>query len=405
MYRLSDEDSDSSLTIYYKAYNNNKPEMNESSSESTERTQRIEAEVARLEEEARKRKQEKKNRQRTAKRQRPRYPDIKPIIKGYDSDSDDEDALPLHISPPEAYTPLPRTCAEFQASASAYSGHSHWDLCSPLEFYSWTKEWMWTEKFGPYLPEHFSTPTQPLFNCPQHVLLDTQHLLYENPLPPVTTQTIEVLHDTGASVSMLPAQFTFTWSNVRPCLHHISGCFKGGEQDNNEIGEFHALLTLDSGETTRAIIPEAILAPAATTNTYLLAHMPLLMDGHEYICSLDRPRLKFNDGGEYTMSVKRGHQVTKMLPVNADKETTHQILYLHKTEPYDPPTYINSVLFSAANRPDAKTPLAFHYHLRFGCASEIVLKQIQQHMCGMQRRDHGRHSNHSYLAALVLQER
>ena len=155
---------------------------------------------------------------------------------------------------------------------------------------------MWTEKLGHYLPEHFSTQTQPLVNCPQHVLLDTQHLLYENPLPPVTTQTIEVLHDTGASISMLPAQFTFAWSNVRPCLHCISGCFKGGEQDNNEIGEFHALLTLDSGETIHAIIPEAILAPAATTNTYLLAHVPLLMAGHEYICSLDRPRLKFNDG-------------------------------------------------------------------------------------------------------------
>ncbi len=70
MYRLYDEDSDSSLTIYYKAYIKNKPEMNESSSESTERTQRIEAEVARLEEEARKRKQEKKERQCTAKRQR-----------------------------------------------------------------------------------------------------------------------------------------------------------------------------------------------------------------------------------------------------------------------------------------------------------------------------------------------
>ncbi len=43
MYRLSEKDSDSNLTIYYKAYNNNKPEMNESSSESTERTHRIKA--------------------------------------------------------------------------------------------------------------------------------------------------------------------------------------------------------------------------------------------------------------------------------------------------------------------------------------------------------------------------
>jgi hypothetical protein len=146
MYRLSDEESDSSLTIYYKAYNNNKPEMNESSSESTARTQRIEEEIARMKE-ARKRK-EKKKRQRTAKRQRPKYPDIKPIIKGYDSDSDDEDATPLHIGTPEACTPLPRTYAEFQASASAYSSHPHWDLCSPLKFYSWTKEWLWTETLG-----------------------------------------------------------------------------------------------------------------------------------------------------------------------------------------------------------------------------------------------------------------
>jgi hypothetical protein len=216
--------------------------------------------------EARKRKQEKKKRQRTAKKQRPRYPDIKSIIKGYHSDSDDEDAQPLRFSPPEAYTPLPRTYAEFQASASACSGHPHWDLCSILEYNSWTKEWLWTERLGHYLPEHFIPQTQPLFNCPQHILIYTQHLLYDNLLPPVTTQTIEVLHDTGAPISMLPAQFTFALSNVRPCLHRISGWFKGGEQDNNEIGEFHALLTLDSGETTRAIMPEAILAPAATTN-------------------------------------------------------------------------------------------------------------------------------------------
>jgi hypothetical protein len=104
MYRLSDEDSDNSLTIYYKAYNNNKPEMNESSSESTERTQRIEEEIARMKE-ARKRKQEKKKRQRTEKRQRPRYPDIKPIIKGYDSDSDDEDAPPPSHKPTRGLHP------------------------------------------------------------------------------------------------------------------------------------------------------------------------------------------------------------------------------------------------------------------------------------------------------------
>ena len=104
--------------------------------------------------EARKRQREKKKRQRTAQKQRPKYPDIKPIIRRYDSDSDDEDALPLQISPPEAYT----------------------------------------EKLGHYLPEHFSTPTQTLVNCPQHILLETQHLLYKNPLPPITTQTLSLIH-------------------------------------------------------------------------------------------------------------------------------------------------------------------------------------------------------------------
>ena len=84
------------------------------------------------------------------------------------------------------------------------------------------------------------------------------------------------------------------------------------------------------------------------------------------------------------MSVKRGYQIIKLLPIEADKETTHTRLYLHLSQPYDPPTFINNTLFNAANRPDAKTPLAFHFHLRMGCASEAVLKHTQHHVCGMQ---------------------
>jgi hypothetical protein len=196
MYRLSDDDSDSSLTIYYKAYNNNKSEMNESSSESTERTQRMEEEIARIKE-ARKRTQEKKKRQRTAKRQRPRYPDIKPIIKGYDSDSDDKDAPPFHISPPAAYIPLPRAYTEFQAAASAYSGHPHWDLCSPKKYYTWTKDWLWTEKLGHYLPEHFTPQTQPLFNCHNtfystHSISSVRTLSHPSPPKPLRSYMIQV---------------------------------------------------------------------------------------------------------------------------------------------------------------------------------------------------------------------
>jgi hypothetical protein len=79
---------------------------------------------------------------------------------------------------------------------------------------------------------------------------------------------------------MLPAHFTSAWTNVRPSLHRLSGCFKGGgEQQDNEIGEFHALITLDSGETQRAIIPKAILVPSHKTNTYLLAHIYSTADG------------------------------------------------------------------------------------------------------------------------------
>jgi hypothetical protein len=49
MYRLSDDDSDSSLTIYYKAYNKTKPEINESNAESAQTSHDMEQEIKRLE--------------------------------------------------------------------------------------------------------------------------------------------------------------------------------------------------------------------------------------------------------------------------------------------------------------------------------------------------------------------
>jgi hypothetical protein len=132
MYRLSDEDSDSSLTIYYKAYSNNKPEINESNSESVERTKRMEEEIARMKE-ARQRKQAEKKRQRQAKRQRPRGDNVNIDKNGYNNDSDDDAATTLSLPQPAAYNTLPRTYAEFQIKTSDYIGHPHWDLCSPQE--------------------------------------------------------------------------------------------------------------------------------------------------------------------------------------------------------------------------------------------------------------------------------
>ncbi len=46
-------------------------------------------------------------------------------------------------------------------------------------------------------------------NNAQDYLLDTEHCLYENPDKPQHTYTIDVLHDTGASISMLPSNFDF----------------------------------------------------------------------------------------------------------------------------------------------------------------------------------------------------
>jgi hypothetical protein len=111
-----------------------------------------------------------------------------------------------------------------------------------------------------------------------------------------------------------------------------------------------------------------------------------------------------DDGGEYTMSVKRGHQIIKLLPIEADKETTHTRFYLHLSQPYDPPTFKNNTLFNAANRPDAKTPLAFHFHLRMGCASEAVLRHTQHHVCWLPWRVLARvlHSTHFFSGTMVL---
>jgi hypothetical protein len=110
------------------------------------------------------------------------------------------------------------------------------------------------------------------------------------------------------------------------------------------------------------------------------------MAGNEFVPNLlYKPKIKFREGGEYTMTVRKGHQIIKLLPIQADKETTHQSILIHNREPYDPPTFINNVLFTNnANRPDVSRPIALIYHLQYGCKSESVLQQTQRHVIGMQ---------------------
>ncbi len=84
------------------------------------------------------------------------------------------------------------------------------------------------------------------------------------------------------------------------------------------------------------------------------------------------------------MTVRKGHQIIKLLPINAEKETAHPSILIHNREPYDPPTFINNVLFPQnANQPDLSTSLTLIYHLRYGCMREPVLQHTQRHVIGM----------------------
>ena len=202
----------------------------------------------------------------------------------------------------------------------------------------------------------------------------------------IVTQQINAIMDTGATFSMLPGHFEFAWDDLRPCLHTIEGCFKGGSTNNEtQIGEFHALITLDTGETRRLIIPQAISLPKGLANSYLLAATPFLIADHRYTCQLQEPKLYFKGGGRYTMNVDRGHHIVSMTPTNAKEITPHKHILFHKREEYDPPTFHNHMTASQnTNRPNLTTPTAFVYHLRYGCSSEQVLRRTQIHVIGME---------------------
>jgi transposase InsO family protein len=141
-------------------------------------------------------------------------------------------------------------------------------------------------------------------------------------------------------------------------------------------------MTLDSGEAIRVIVPESVQLPTQISHSCLLANTPFLMAGHRYINDLYTPKLKLKDAGAYTMSVVKGHHILKILPTDATIETPHRKIYLHNDHPYDPSTFMNNVLYQAINRPSAHTPIAFIYHLRFGCKSIQVLNHT--HVDGMQ---------------------
>jgi hypothetical protein len=220
-------------------------------------------------------------------------------------------------------------------------------------------------------------PIETHTNNVQEVQMDSDHYLYDNPDKPPAPQVLDLIYDTGASISMMPAAYNYAWKNLRDCLHTLTGCFAGQEESNLKIGEFHGIITLDSGEKRRVIIPECVQTPIGVSNTNLLADTAFLMAGHKYISHLSAPKLKFEGGGTYTMSVTRGHKIIKILPTHANVETPHKTIYLHLDELYDPPTLVNNALYQCTNRPNAQTPSAFTWHLRYGCKCASVLKHTQ----------------------------
>ena len=322
------------LDLYYKIFNMNRPEPGESNSEAAARHQAINDEYEHLLEMQRWDKQDKA---------KPTKHELTP-------------SLPLGSS------------VHFRSLAS-YS--------SPITRYA-------TPIIEPMEELPIPEPIHPTTNNVQEVSIHTDYSLYQNPDKLSQPRPIDIIYDTGAAISMMPAECHYAWTNLRECLHVLTGCFSGQTESNLQIGEFHGIITLDSGETRRAIIPECIQIPPGMSNTYLLADTAFLMAGHKYTSHLSAPKLKFAGGGIYTMSVTRGHKIIKILPTNATQETPHRIIYFHRDEPYDPPTFVNNVFFQCANRPNAQTPSTFTWHLRYACKCEAVLKLTQSHVDGLQ---------------------
>jgi hypothetical protein len=216
----------------------------------------------------------------------------------------------------------------------------------------------------------------------QTITLDdlNPHGLYPNPDKPLTPQDITVLYDSGASITMLPGAFKTSWRNLRPSMMSLSGAFDEIGLQNIQVGEFHAQMTLDNGETVRVVIPEAVSLPDNTT-TYLLCDTQFLLAGHEYLSDLRAPKLKMANGeGTYTMDIIAAHKIIKLLPISAYETTNHRTILLHLPTPYEPPTFYNNVTL---RRPDITTPTALVWHARLGCACKEVMMRTQKNVQGM----------------------
>jgi hypothetical protein len=247
------EESDNSLHIYKKAYACFRPEPGESNAESVEQQGLIEARVAEL-----KRKRRKDKTTRSPSR------------------------IEAHFN---TSTQLKRTIDNKQRRVTVRRKRLHKDS-KTITKTTTTIMSRQSMQYREDKDDRQRNPKQAIYttNTQQYTFEEDTAFLTDQR---ITTHQMKVIMDTGATFTMLPGEFEFAWTLKRPCVHTIEGCFKGGKtNEDKQIGEMHALITLDIGEMRRAIIPQAVVIPLGMTNSYLLAATPFLIVDHRYTCKL-----------------------------------------------------------------------------------------------------------------------
>jgi hypothetical protein len=197
---VSSIDSNESLEIYYKAYNTYHPEIGESNAESVERTRLMEQRIQLLKKDRKKGK-----------------------VENLKDDQSHNDKLDKSKATTNKYLP------GHDLNATTLSTMNLSLTCCSCE--QGIKLKMDTSE------NRAPKPTQvPTINEDEKEIYTNNASTYDfqEEEPQITlsrgTHQIEVIMDTGATFSMLPGHFEFAWTNLKPCLHTIKGCFKGGAQ-------------------------------------------------------------------------------------------------------------------------------------------------------------------------------
>ena len=132
------------------------------------------------------------------------------------------------------------------------------------------------------------------------------------------------------------------------------------------IGDYNAIGQLDSDEVVHFLFPESVATPPDLEGANLMSDVQFLQAGHQYISSLESPKLHFRDGGSYTMNVKNGHKLLRLQPISSTtaESMNYRTITAQLSTPYDPPTYINRpekltiddmVQAATTRRPNAET--------------------------------------------------